>query len=126
MTPSFSDFFKSFYYSNNYVPSVDLGEQGLSRHLLENEDKDAAAIVQQLISIPEVQSVLSEPLTYDTTEINKKNTILKNHDFKLLSSKPNLLTKKRIRICSRGYPPRGSRKLLTRFVNRELPREFVS
>ncbi len=30
-------------------------------------------------------------------------------------------------ICSDGVPPpRGSRKLLTRFVNRELPREFVS
>jgi hypothetical protein len=34
MTPKFTDFFKSCYYSNSYVPSVDLSDKALSKHLL--------------------------------------------------------------------------------------------
>ncbi|KIC72287.1 hypothetical protein DB42_DF00010 [Neochlamydia sp. EPS4] len=90
MTPTFFDFFKSFYYSNTYVPSVDLSEQRLSRHLLENEDNKAAATAQRLISDPEVQQVLSEPLVYDREKIIEKNQILTRHGFNLLSNKPLL------------------------------------
>lgn len=101
MTPTFSDFFKSFYYSNNYVPSVDLSEEKLSRHLLKNENKKAAATAQALISKPDVQQVLSEPLTYDLVEaVPKRNAILQQHGFKLLSSKDNLLTGERIPFYS--------------------------
>jgi hypothetical protein len=88
MTPSFSDFFKSFYYSNTYVPPVDLSEQALSKHLLESEDAKTAKIAQELISPPEVQSLLSEPLTYQPTEWLIKNKILTDRGFKLLSVKP--------------------------------------
>lgn len=90
LTPTFSNIFNSFYYSNTYVPSVDLSEQGLSMHLLESEDKQTAIKVRQLISDPEVQSVLSEPLSYEPEKIEEKNKILVRHGFKLLSSKPIL------------------------------------
>lgn len=93
MTPTFSDFFKSFYYSNTYLPSVDLGDKGLTKHLLATENQEDAITAQRLISNPEVQTVLSEPLTYDLTEaIPEKNAILQRHGFKLLSSKPDLQT----------------------------------
>lgn len=93
MSPSFSDFFKSFYYSNTYVPSVDLSEQGVSRHLLENENQEVAATAQRLISTPEVRKVLSEPLTYDFSQaVPERNVILQRHGFRLLSSKINIQT----------------------------------
>lgn len=93
MTPTFYDFFNSFYYENTYLPPVDLSEQGLSRHLLENENQTAAAIAQRLISNPEVQQALSEPISYDLVEeVPKRNTILQRHGFRLLNSKRNLQT----------------------------------
>jgi hypothetical protein len=90
MIPSVSDFFKSFYYANTYVPPVDLSEQALSKHLLASEDAKTAKIAQNLISIPGVQSVLSEPLSYDPTEISAKNDVLTDAGFTLLSTKPVL------------------------------------
>ncbi|MBS4167681.1 hypothetical protein [Parachlamydia sp. AcF125] len=91
MTPTFSEFFKSFYYSNTYVPPVDLSKQGVSKHLLETENPEAAATAQRLISNPEVQQVLSEPLTYDLTErVPRRNAMLERHEFKLLSTKSTL------------------------------------
>jgi hypothetical protein len=90
MTPTFSDFFKSLYYSNTYVSSVDLSEQGISGHLLESEDVVTANKVQKLISNSEVQAVLSKPLSYDLEKIKENNEVLKRHGFKLLSSKPNV------------------------------------
>ena len=88
MTPKFVDFFKSFYYSNTYVPPVDLGDQNLSKYLLKREDSETESIAQRLISNPEVRSVLSAPLSYDLEKINLNNEVLKKHGFKLLSSKP--------------------------------------
>lgn len=88
MTPTFSDFFKSFYYSNTYVSPVDLSEQGISGHLLASEDAEIAHQAQQLISEPEVQRVLSEPLSYDLEKIKENNAVLTQRGFKLLSSKP--------------------------------------
>lgn len=87
MTPTFSDFFKSFYYSNTHVSPVDLSEEGISGHLLASEDSETANQVQQLISDPEVQRVLSEPLSYDPEKIKENNEILTQCGFKLLSSK---------------------------------------
>jgi hypothetical protein len=98
--PTFFDFFKSFYYSSTYVPPVDLGKQEMLKHLLENENQETAIAVQQLTSEPEVQQVLSQPLTYDLAEIPKRNDILKRHGFKLLSSKPNLQTKENVPFYS--------------------------
>ena len=90
MTPTFSDFFKSFYYSNTYVSPVDLSEQGIAKHLLASEDSETANQVQQLISDSEVQRVFSEPLSYDPEKIEENNEILTQRGFKLLSSKPIL------------------------------------
>ena len=73
MTPTFSDFFKSFYYSNTYVSPVDLSEQGIAKHLLASEDSETANQVQQLISDSEVQRVFSEPLSYDPEKIEENN-----------------------------------------------------
>lgn len=57
---------------------------------MESEDKETAATAQRLISQPEVQRVLSEPLTYDlAVEVPKRNAILQRHGFTLLSSKSN-------------------------------------
>jgi len=88
MTPTFSTFFKSFYYSNTYLPAVDLSDQGLSKHLLESEDRETAQKAQALISNPEVQSVFSEPLSYDPKKVGENNEVLLRHGFKLLSLKP--------------------------------------
>lgn len=88
MTPKFGDFFKSFYYANTYVPPVDLSEEALSKDLLSNEDNETALKAQKLISIPEVQAVLSSPLTYNIDEILDNNDVLIDHGFNLLSYKP--------------------------------------
>lgn len=93
--PSPRTFFKSLYYSNTYLPAVDLSEQGVARHLLKTEDATVAATAQALISQAEVQKILSEPLSYDSEEtVPKNNDILGNHGFKLLSTKRNLQTNK--------------------------------
>lgn len=93
MTPTFQDFFKSFYYSNTYVPPVDLSDEGLAQHLLKNEDAAAAGIAQRLISEPNLQQVLSEPLSYDlAVKVPQNVQILENQGFKMLSSKPALPT----------------------------------
>ncbi len=90
---SFFDFFKSYYYSNTYLDPVDLSEQEVSKHLLETESPEAAATAQRLISDPEVQEVLSEPLTYDFAEIAKKNDPIERHGFKILGKKQTLTGK---------------------------------
>lgn len=86
--PKFSDFFNSLYYSNTYTSPVDLSDKALSKHLLASEDAEAANKAQQLISDPEVQRVLSEPLSYKPEKIQENNQVLTDRGFKLLSSKP--------------------------------------
>lgn len=88
MTPTSDDFFKSFYYANTYVPPVDLSEKALAKHLLSTEDKETALKAQELISIPEVQEILSSPLTYNIDDIMENNEVLTEHGFNLLSHKP--------------------------------------
>lgn len=101
MTPSFSDFFKSFYYTNTYLPFVDLSDKGLRKHLLATENQEAADIAQRLISNPEVRAVLSEPLTYDLAEaVPERNAILQRHGFSLLSSRLNLQTGQKVPFYS--------------------------
>lgn len=91
LTPSFRDFFASFYYNNTYVPPVDFSSQGVSKHLLDTENPEVAATAQRLISTPEVRQILSSPLSYDLEhQVPENNRILEKHGFKLLSSKPNL------------------------------------
>lgn len=85
--PTFKDFFKSFYYINTYVPPVDLSEQELSQYMLESEDSKTAKIAQQLISNPEVQPILSEPLSYEFEKIEEKNKCLIEKGFNLLGNK---------------------------------------
>ena len=87
MTPRFLDFFKSCYYSNTYIPPVDLSDEKLSEQMFGDKDQNIATKAQQLISTQEVQGVLSSPLNYDPDEVKKKNAILEKHGFKLLSSK---------------------------------------
>ncbi|MGD2168755.1 MAG: hypothetical protein PVI40_00765 [Chlamydiota bacterium] len=90
MTPTFSAYFKALYYTNTYLPPCDLSEQALSKHLLEAEDPRLAATAQRLISQTQVQKVLSETLSYDLEfAIPQKNQTLRDHDFTLLSSKPD-------------------------------------
>ncbi|EFB42324.1 MULTISPECIES: hypothetical protein [Parachlamydia] len=90
MLPSFTDFFKSFYYSNTYVSPVDLSDKSLSTHLLASTNAKKA---QKLISRPEVKSMLSEPLSCDWEKIQDNNAILGQHQFKLLNKKNLILGK---------------------------------
>lgn len=90
MLPSFTDFFKSFYYSNTYVSPVDLSDKSLSTHLLASTNAKKA---QKLISRPEVKSMLSEPLSCDWEKIQDNNAILGQHQFKLLNKKILFLVK---------------------------------
>ena len=90
MTLTFTDFFKSCYYSNTYVPPVDLSDEALSKHLLDPVEDKVALKAQELISNEDVRAVLSEPLSYDPDEVKEKNAVLQQHGFKLLSSKPLL------------------------------------
>ncbi|KAF3361791.1 Uncharacterized protein PHSC3_001681 [Chlamydiales bacterium STE3] len=94
MTPTFTDFFKSFYYSNTYLPPIDLSKQSLSKHLLEKKDPLASETVQRLISIPEVQQILSTPITYDKNTALQNNAVLQRHGFNLLSSKLDVIGNK--------------------------------
>lgn len=98
--PTFTDFFKSYYYSNTYVPPVDLSDKALSKHLLERENSDLASTISKLISEPEVRTVLSEPLSYEPKECSVKNEILQRHNFKLLNSKLDLTTMKKFPFYS--------------------------
>lgn len=104
--PNFFNYFKSFYYSNTYLPPVDLSDQSLSKHLLEKIEPKAAEVAQRLISDPEVQKVLSEPLSYDLEkEVPIRNTILTSRGFILLSQKTNLLTAKNVPFYSVSKHP---------------------
>lgn len=87
MTPRFSDFFKSFYYSNTYVPAIDLSDEALAKHFLSNENSETANLAQRLISIPEIQEILSAPLTFDLESVMKKNETLSDYGFDILSKK---------------------------------------
>lgn len=87
MTPRFIDFFKSYYFSYTFLPPVDLSDAAIAKDLLAQEDEATALKAQQLISNPEVQAVLSEPLTYDEESIRSKSSILSKYEFKLLSQK---------------------------------------
>ncbi len=87
-TPSPYKFFCSFYHVNTYLPLVDLSPNKLDRHLFKNEHPKEAAIAQRLISVPEVQQILSSPLAYEMDKIRERNAILEKYGFKLLSSKP--------------------------------------
>jgi hypothetical protein len=53
MLPTFSDFFKSLYYSNTYAPLVDLSEKGVSQHLLKRENPAAAATAERFFAYTE-------------------------------------------------------------------------
>ena len=91
MTPSFTDFFKSFYHSKTFLPPVDLSFKGTRKHLLEtagggDEMANVMAIAKEIID-PIVQSIFSEPLTYDLKSVKVKNEYLKSKGFTLLSQK---------------------------------------
>lgn len=86
--PSLSDVFKSYYHQTTYLKPVDLSKQALSKHLFSHVNPDLAHIAQTLISQPDVQTILSEPLSYDRDEILKNNKVLQSYGFKLLGSKP--------------------------------------
>src|SRR6516165_1435667 len=87
MTPTFCDFFASFYYSNTYLPPVDLSDKALEKQMLAVHDLDTALKAQELISQPHIQKVLSEPLSYDLQEIKRKNRIIEKSGFMILSTK---------------------------------------
>ncbi len=83
--PTFSDFFKSYYYSNTFLAPVDTSVRGLSKHILNDE---TATTAQNLISQEGVQEILSAPLTYtDENKIEENNNALKEKGFELLSKK---------------------------------------
>ncbi len=84
--PSCSDFFKAQYYSNTYLPAVDLSDAALKEDMLENASKEP---LKELISEPHVQPILSEPLTYDEVKARKNGHILEAHGFKMLGLKPS-------------------------------------
>lgn len=87
LTPSVRDFFQSYFYSNTYLPTVDISDKALEKKLLSHIDAKAAAKAQELISKPEVQKILSEPLTFEKDHILQNNAVLEKHGFKLLSAK---------------------------------------
>lgn len=86
MSPTFFDFFKSFYYVNTYLPSIDVSDDALSKHLMERENLEVAKIAQRLISQPQVQQVLSDPINYNRIKREKMKKILTEHGFRLLSN----------------------------------------
>ncbi len=91
MVPTFSDFFKSFYYSNTYLRAVDLSDKALAKHMMEKSNPEVANIAKELISRAQVKPILSEPLSYDLVGVvQNNNNKLKEHGFKLLSQKSNL------------------------------------
>jgi hypothetical protein len=86
-TPAFSDFYKSLYYSNTYLPRVNLGEPEISNYLLDLEDKETADKIRDLISVPEVQSIFSQNLSYDLAQVNENRRVLQQQGFTFLGKK---------------------------------------
>lgn len=100
-TPSFSDIFASFYYTNTYVPPVDFSPQGVSTRLLATDNPEVAAKVQQLISTPGVREILSSPLSSSDLENQVQENIqtLDKHGFKVLYLEPNITTAEELFSC---------------------------
>ncbi len=84
-SPTFVDFFKSFYYSNTYLPPVELNEQGIKEDLLASIDNEAALKAQKLISQADIRKIFSEPWIYDWEKNEVKQKVLDREGFKLLS-----------------------------------------
>jgi hypothetical protein len=84
-SPTFREFFTSYYYSNTYLSSVDLSDECISKDLCLHIHSEVAKKAQELLSNKEVQSVFSEPLSY--TNYLNKNDVLKRHGFTLLAVK---------------------------------------
>ncbi len=85
MVPAFSDFLKSLYCSNTYLPPVELSKKWVSSHLLsEKKHPNLIAEATRLTSDPEVQRALAEPLSSDFAEaVPKRNEILLQREFKV-------------------------------------------
>ncbi len=83
-SPNLLDVFCAYFYSNTYLAPVDLSDEGLSKHLLTDENSTKAA---ELISREGVEEILSSPLSYDSEKIQQNNKVLKNQGFVLLGSK---------------------------------------
>jgi hypothetical protein len=92
--PDYFDFFKAQYYSNTYLPTVDLSDTGLLEHLLEGQ---VLLTAQELISHVDVKPILSDPLSYDFHGcVVQNNTILQEHGFTLLGCKPSNIKRERV------------------------------
>lgn len=80
--------FESNYYETTYLPPVDLSDAALAPYLLSNEDPELAEKVQELISYPEVQPILLQPLSYDLdVQVPAYVITLQGRQFKTLSTK---------------------------------------
>jgi|GEM_PF-4030293 len=75
--------FRSYYYKNTYLNEVDL-EKSLQDHRC--PDKDLVDRIKGLIT-PEVQNVLSKPLSYETAKVKKMNATLEKAGFNPISVK---------------------------------------
>lgn len=93
MVPSVGTYLRSFYSPSTYLPPVDL-EQSLQAHRYPLPEVVQRA--QQVASLPGVQSVLSEPLSFQPDEIQRKNRVLTDRQFQILARKP---------ILRAGLPP---------------------
>jgi len=125
MAPTFSDFFASLYYENTYLPPVDLTEQEVAKQLLEAEDREAAALIQNLLGEEQVQKIFSQPLTYSLEEIRANRRILTRKGFTLLSKKTDLQTHETIEFYSVLEHPRAPNWIIKTGAIRTPKGEFL-
>lgn len=84
MAPTILQYFRSFYYPATHLNPIDL-DKNLKRHRCQSAD--IAQLAEKVISLPQVQDVLSEPLSYDYEPAKRKNEIMENLGFRILAKK---------------------------------------
>lgn len=86
--PTFTELFKSAYYSHNFLPPINLSDAALKDDLMINHDPKVASEAEKLFKNPHLLSAFTEPLTTNGYEfIQRKNILFQNHGFKILGRK---------------------------------------
>lgn len=89
MTCSFLNSFKSFLYSDTYLSQVDLSKNlsSFEANNCSSFNETTADVARGLISDEKVKDIFFKPLSYTKEEIEKKNAILRDLKFELMSEK---------------------------------------
>lgn len=87
LTPPIWNCFKSNYYNQSSLDAVDLCAVIAQNNC---SDKSIVTTAQKVTSHPEIQKILSDPITYDSTVLAENNALLLKHQFSILGTKQHI------------------------------------